>query len=131
MKKPLIVGNWKMNLDRAAAVELAGAISGRCHAAGEVDLAVCPPAVYLDAKYSFDAFSNSFSCFLTNRKMLRCSAALRLSQSAYEASSSQILADPPPATTNVWTRPFTAIEMESVSSNPQHRGHGQQHAGTL
>ncbi len=49
MKKPLIVGNWKMNLDRAAAVELAGCIAGGCHAAGEVELAVCPPAIYLDA----------------------------------------------------------------------------------
>ena len=47
MRRPFIAGNWKMNLNRADAVELVAAI-----AAGElegVDTAVCPPTCYLDA----------------------------------------------------------------------------------
>ena len=47
MRTPLIAGNWKMNLDRAAAVALAAAIAQRTRELEEVDLAVCPPTVYL------------------------------------------------------------------------------------
>jgi len=50
MRKPFIGGNWKMNTDKAMAVELA---SGLAEKAGgltdKVDVAVCPPFVYLDA----------------------------------------------------------------------------------
>jgi triosephosphate isomerase (TIM) len=49
MRRPLIAGNWKMNLDRAAAVALASAIAERCGAITQADLAVFPPSVYLDA----------------------------------------------------------------------------------
>jgi triosephosphate isomerase (TIM) len=49
MRRPLIAGNWKMNLDRAGAVALASAISQRCTGLSGVDLAVFPPSVYLDA----------------------------------------------------------------------------------
>ncbi len=49
MRRPLIAGNWKMNLNRAEAVSLASAVASRAAQAGHVDLAVCPPAVYLDA----------------------------------------------------------------------------------
>ena len=49
MRRALIAGNWKMNLDRAEAVALAAAIAERSGAAQEVDLAVFPPSVYLDA----------------------------------------------------------------------------------
>ena len=63
MRRPFIAGNWKMNLDRASAVALAeGLVSGTAGLAsgtaglasgtariGEVDVAVCPPYVYLDA----------------------------------------------------------------------------------
>ncbi|MFZ5833169.1 MAG: triose-phosphate isomerase [Planctomycetota bacterium] len=49
MRRPLIAGNWKMNLDRAAAVALAEEIVKQSGAAGHADLAVCPPFVYLDA----------------------------------------------------------------------------------
>jgi triosephosphate isomerase len=45
----LIAGNWKMNLDRAAAVALAQAVVARAGEAPQVELAVCPPFVYLDA----------------------------------------------------------------------------------
>jgi triosephosphate isomerase len=49
MRRPLIAGNWKMNLDRAGAVALAAAIAQRSNGLAGVDLAVFPPSVYLDA----------------------------------------------------------------------------------
>jgi triosephosphate isomerase len=48
-RRPLIAGNWKMNLDRAGAVALAMAIAREAPSAGDADLAVFPPHVYLDA----------------------------------------------------------------------------------
>jgi triosephosphate isomerase len=48
-RRPFIAGNWKMNLDKAAAVRLAEDLVERASSAGDLDLAVCPPAVYLDA----------------------------------------------------------------------------------
>ena len=46
----LIAGNWKMNLSRAASVELTEALVALHpeHPEG-VEIAVCPPSVYLDA----------------------------------------------------------------------------------
>jgi triosephosphate isomerase len=57
-RRPFVAGNWKMNLDRAAAVALAQAI--RAHAArrGEVDVALIPPFVYLEAVRAVVAGSN-------------------------------------------------------------------------
>ena len=49
MRTPFIAGNWKMNLDRAAAVELAEGIAKESAGVEGVDMAVCPPFVYLDA----------------------------------------------------------------------------------
>ncbi|MFO7903930.1 MAG: triose-phosphate isomerase [Planctomycetota bacterium] len=49
MRRPFIAGNWKMNLTRAEAVALATEIAGRADSAAHVDLAICPPSVYLDA----------------------------------------------------------------------------------
>ncbi|NIP84738.1 MAG: triose-phosphate isomerase [Planctomycetales bacterium] len=49
MRKPFIAGNWKMHTDRATAVQLATAIAQRAAELPQVDLAVCPPSVYLDA----------------------------------------------------------------------------------
>ena len=49
MRRLLIAGNWKMNLDRAAAVALAKEVTAQAAAAPQVDVAVCPPSVYLDA----------------------------------------------------------------------------------
>ena len=47
MRRPLIAGNWKMNLDRAGSVELASALTSV--PAEDVDILVCPPSCYLDA----------------------------------------------------------------------------------
>jgi len=44
-----IGGNWKMNLDRAGATELARALVERLGQVDDVDVAVAPPMVYLDA----------------------------------------------------------------------------------
>jgi len=49
MRKPLIAGNWKMNLNKEEAVALAKAVAEKAPRNGQVEIAVCPPAVYLDA----------------------------------------------------------------------------------
>jgi triosephosphate isomerase len=49
MRKKFIAGNWKMNLDRAAAIKLAEAVVKRASEFPNVDIAVCPPFVYLEA----------------------------------------------------------------------------------
>ena len=45
----IVAGNWKMNLDRAKARELAAAVAGRRGEAAKVELVLCPPALYVDA----------------------------------------------------------------------------------
>ncbi len=49
MRRPLIAGNWKMNLNRASAVALAEGVARGAEAVTNVDLAVCPPSCYLEA----------------------------------------------------------------------------------
>ena len=49
MRRPFIAGNWKMNLDRASATALAEGLAKEAEEVDGVDLAVCPPTVYLDA----------------------------------------------------------------------------------
>ena len=49
MRRSFIAGNWKMNLNRRQAVALAEAVAGSAGQFAHVDLAVCPPSVYLDA----------------------------------------------------------------------------------
>jgi triosephosphate isomerase len=49
MRRPLIAGNWKMNLDRAGAVALARSVAKTAAGLDHVDLAVMPPSTYLDA----------------------------------------------------------------------------------
>jgi len=51
MRKPFVAGNWKMNTDSRSAVDLAkGVADGSTELAGHtVDVAVCPPFVYLQA----------------------------------------------------------------------------------
>jgi triosephosphate isomerase len=49
MRRPLIAGNWKMHLDRAGAVALATGVARRAAEFPGVDIAVCPPFVYLEA----------------------------------------------------------------------------------
>jgi triosephosphate isomerase (TIM) len=48
MRKSFIAGNWKMNTDVHSSVKLAeGVVSGCIDVADKVDVAVCPPFVYL------------------------------------------------------------------------------------
>jgi triosephosphate isomerase len=49
MRRIFIAGNWKMNLDRAESVALAEGLAKGAAGTSDVDLAVCPPSVYLDA----------------------------------------------------------------------------------
>lgn len=49
MRRPFIAGNWKMNMDRAGAVALAAAVAERAADFPAVEIAVCPPSVYLEA----------------------------------------------------------------------------------
>ncbi len=49
MRRPIVAGNWKMNLDRASAVALAKAVVQGIEAFPGVEVAVCPPFVYLSA----------------------------------------------------------------------------------
>ncbi|HEY2838506.1 MAG TPA: triose-phosphate isomerase [Pirellulales bacterium] len=49
MRRPLVAGNWKMNLDRAGAVKLAREIVEKAGAYQNVDLLVSPAFVHLDA----------------------------------------------------------------------------------
>lgn len=47
MRKPFIAGNWKMNTDAAGAASLAGGLVKELAGVDTVDVAVCPPFVYL------------------------------------------------------------------------------------
>lgn len=49
MRKPYMAGNWKMNLDRAGAVALARGLRERIGDRDDVDVAVAPPFVYIEA----------------------------------------------------------------------------------
>jgi len=49
MRKKFIAGNWKMNLDNAAAAALAQGLIRSLDSGTAVDVAVCPPFVYLSA----------------------------------------------------------------------------------
>ena len=46
-RRKIVAGNWKMNLDRRQAEELAKAVLARRAEAGATELVLCPPAVYL------------------------------------------------------------------------------------
>jgi len=46
-RRPYIAGNWKMNLDRAGALELARAVAGELSDLSDRDVTVFPPFVYL------------------------------------------------------------------------------------
>jgi triosephosphate isomerase len=47
-RTPFVAGNWKMNLNKASAMELARAVATGAPASG-VEVGVAPPFVYLDA----------------------------------------------------------------------------------
>jgi triosephosphate isomerase len=48
VRKPYLAGNWKMNLDRRAALELVGALRAHLEGRDDVEAAVAPPFVYVD-----------------------------------------------------------------------------------
>jgi triosephosphate isomerase len=47
MRKPFIAGNWKMNTDSHSATALAAGLKEKIGEVTTVDIAVCPPFVYL------------------------------------------------------------------------------------
>jgi triosephosphate isomerase len=47
MRKPLVAGNWKMNLDGREAGQLAAAVARQAMEYPKIDIALCPPSVYL------------------------------------------------------------------------------------
>ncbi len=47
MRRLFIAGNWKMNTNSAEAVSLAKAVAGKLGKEADIDIAVCPPFVYL------------------------------------------------------------------------------------
>src|SRR5688572_14287924 len=49
VRRPLIAGNWKMNLTRSGAASLARELAGQISGGEEAETALCPPFVYLDA----------------------------------------------------------------------------------
>ncbi len=49
MRRLLVAGNWKMNLDRSGAASLASAVVAGCRGIDDVDLAIFPAFVHLDA----------------------------------------------------------------------------------
>ncbi len=49
MRKPFIAGNWKMNTNSTSAVALAAGLAKELNDVDSVDVAVCPPSVYLQA----------------------------------------------------------------------------------
>jgi triosephosphate isomerase (TIM) len=49
MRKKFIAGNWKMNLDRDGAVALAEAVANRSPEFPQIEIALFPPFVYLEA----------------------------------------------------------------------------------
>ncbi len=48
MRRKFIAGNWKTNLTRDESVALASGLAEKVGSASSVDVAVCPPSVYLD-----------------------------------------------------------------------------------
>ena len=58
MRKPMMAGNWKMNMTIAEAVALAKAIREQVNEVNDVDRVVCPPFVDLPAVQAELAGSN-------------------------------------------------------------------------
>lgn len=58
MRRFFIAGNWKMNTDSASGVALAAGLAAEAKDVTDVDIAVCPPSVYLPAIVAATAGSN-------------------------------------------------------------------------
>jgi len=48
MRKPFVAGNWKMHGSKAMIASLLSELSSQWDAGDKVDVAVCPPTVYID-----------------------------------------------------------------------------------
>jgi triosephosphate isomerase len=53
-----VAGNWKMNMDLASSVELAQGLAEKSKGISDIDIAVCPPSVYLQPVAEVVADSN-------------------------------------------------------------------------
>src|SRR4051812_46898708 len=49
MRKPFVAGNWKMNLTKSEAVTLANAVANKSRELANVEIAVIPAFVHIDA----------------------------------------------------------------------------------
>ena len=58
MRKPFIAGNWKMNMTCESSVALASGLARAIGSVDKVDVAVCPPFVYLRSGAKASASSN-------------------------------------------------------------------------
>lgn len=47
-RRKIVAGNWKMNLDRSQARQLAAAVAARVAEAGAAELVLCPPATSIE-----------------------------------------------------------------------------------
>ncbi|WEJ61900.1 triose-phosphate isomerase [Thiomicrorhabdus lithotrophica] len=48
MRKPFVAGNWKMHGSKASILSLVTGLNAQADQLGNVDVAVCPPAIYID-----------------------------------------------------------------------------------
>jgi triosephosphate isomerase len=48
MRKPFVAGNWKMHGSKASILSLVTDLNSKISELGNVDVAVCPPAIYAD-----------------------------------------------------------------------------------
>ena len=48
MRKPFVAGNWKMHGSKASILSLVTGLNSQADQLGNVDVAICPPAIYID-----------------------------------------------------------------------------------
>ncbi|MDG6774685.1 triose-phosphate isomerase [Thiomicrorhabdus sp. ZW0627] len=48
MRKPFVAGNWKMHGSKASILTLVSDLNAKIEEVGDVDVAICPPAIYID-----------------------------------------------------------------------------------
>ncbi len=58
MRRMFVAGNWKMNMDLTSSVELAQGLAEKSKGISDIDIAVCPPSVYLQPVAEVVADSN-------------------------------------------------------------------------
>ncbi|OUS03763.1 triose-phosphate isomerase [Gammaproteobacteria bacterium 54_18_T64] len=84
MRRPLVVGNWKMNGTRRSSIELAEMIA-KNFSSSSVECAVCPPAIFL---------SDVASALVGSEVCLGAQAVSQFEQGAYTGEvSADMLAD--------------------------------------